>query len=247
MQTTLPVRALSGEDSGQQFGALALAGRDEQEVALPSEVRLVDGQPAAVVGHVLHDSGEASAQSAPCPGHVQGPRSWLPAQYPHHGAVDVRCERREGAFQAIGVVDEGEHAAAGEGAKAGGRRRVHRAPLRSVGRVDQQSRVGLPQIPPDRFHAGRYQAGLPLALLNVAPPQEDPMCQHQPPCPSAEARDRDAARVVVAHAEQGWSLLCNGVIAFDDCGDLLPDGRCVALPRSAGTLPTRRSHLSSAA
>jgi len=54
--------------------------------------------------------------------------------------------------------------------------------------------------------------------------------------------------VVVAHAEQGWSLLCNGVIAFNDYGDLLPDGRCVAPPpRSACTLPARRSLLSSAA
>ena len=74
------------------------------------------------------------------------------------------------------------------------------------------------------------------------------MCQHQPPCPSAEAKDRDAARVVVAHAEQGWSLLCNGVIAFNDYGDLLPDGRCAAPPpRSACTLSARRRLLSSAA
>jgi len=74
------------------------------------------------------------------------------------------------------------------------------------------------------------------------------MCQHQPPCPSAGSSDRDAARVVVAHAQQGWSLLCNGVIAFDDYGDLLPDGRCVAPPpRSIRTSPARRVLLSSAA
>ncbi|MDQ3610546.1 MAG: DUF5999 family protein [Actinomycetota bacterium] len=54
------------------------------------------------------------------------------------------------------------------------------------------------------------------------------MCTHQPPCPPPEAPDRDAARVVSAHQEQGWSLLCNGVIAFDDLGDLLPDGRALA-------------------
>ena len=53
------------------------------------------------------------------------------------------------------------------------------------------------------------------------------MCQHQPPCPSSTSPDRDAARLVTAHAEQGWTLLCNGVIAFDDGGDLLPDGRAV--------------------
>jgi hypothetical protein len=53
------------------------------------------------------------------------------------------------------------------------------------------------------------------------------MCEHQPPCPGADAPDRDAARVVSCHPEQGWSLLCNGVIMFDDTGELLPDGRCV--------------------
>ena len=31
-----------------------------------------------------------------------------------------------------------------------------------------------------------------------------------------------------SHPEQGWSLLCNGVVLFDDDGELLPDGRAVA-------------------
>jgi hypothetical protein len=53
------------------------------------------------------------------------------------------------------------------------------------------------------------------------------MCEHQPPCPNAEAVDRDAARVVSCHPEQGWSLLCNGVIMFEDTGELLPDGSCI--------------------
>ena len=53
------------------------------------------------------------------------------------------------------------------------------------------------------------------------------MCDHQPPCPSAEAPDRDAALATSCHPEQGWSLLCNGVIVFDDTGELLPDGSCV--------------------
>jgi hypothetical protein len=53
------------------------------------------------------------------------------------------------------------------------------------------------------------------------------MCAHQPPCPLANRRDRDAARVVVSHPEQGWSLLCNGVIVFDDMGEILPDGRAI--------------------
>ena len=34
---------------------------------------------------------------------------------------------------------------------------------------------------------------------------------------------------------QGWSLLCNGVIVFDDTGKLLPDGR--AIPRTGRSIP----------
>ncbi|GAB3003491.1 hypothetical protein GCM10023080_081600 [Streptomyces pseudoechinosporeus] len=29
------------------------------------------------------------------------------------------------------------------------------------------------------------------------------------------------------HPEQGWSLLCNGVLLFEDTGELLPDGRII--------------------
>ena len=50
------------------------------------------------------------------------------------------------------------------------------------------------------------------------------MCNHQPPCPDALAPDRMAARVKAGHPEQGWSLLCNGIVVFDDAGALLPDG-----------------------
>ncbi len=57
------------------------------------------------------------------------------------------------------------------------------------------------------------------------------MCHHSPLCPSAEATDHDAARVIASHPQQGWSLLCNGVIVFDDMGELLPDGRSVASHR----------------
>ncbi|MBV9098593.1 MAG: hypothetical protein JO079_11095 [Frankiaceae bacterium] len=31
-----------------------------------------------------------------------------------------------------------------------------------------------------------------------------------------------------SHPEQGWSLLCNGVVLFEDTGELLPDGQAVA-------------------
>jgi hypothetical protein len=42
-----------------------------------------------------------------------------------------------------------------------------------------------------------------------------------------------APLVVAAHPEQGWSLLCDGTIVFDDSGELLPDGRVVLPQRVA--------------
>ncbi|MEU3341834.1 DUF5999 family protein [Streptomyces sp. NPDC006668] len=63
------------------------------------------------------------------------------------------------------------------------------------------------------------------------------MCKHSPACPTADSPDAEAARIVAAHPEQGWSLLCNGVLVFvDDTGDLLPDGQVI----------TPRRHLTSA-
>ena len=53
------------------------------------------------------------------------------------------------------------------------------------------------------------------------------MCQHRTPCPDADSEARDLAAVVRSHPEQGWSLLCNGVVLFDDDGELLPEGRAV--------------------
>jgi hypothetical protein len=61
------------------------------------------------------------------------------------------------------------------------------------------------------------------------------MCEHQPRCAGPLAPDRMAAHVVAGHPEQGWSLLCNGVVVFDDAGALLPDGRALA-PRPGGTV-----------
>lgn len=60
------------------------------------------------------------------------------------------------------------------------------------------------------------------------------MCQHPSPCPSAESADRESARLVAHHPEQGWSLLCNGVVLFEDTGELLPDGRSIAPQRPGG-------------
>lgn len=67
-------------------------------------------------------------------------------------------------------------------------------------------------------------------------------CPHMPTCPSADAPDREAALTLVSHPEQGWSLLCNGVVLFDDTGELLPGGATIA-PRR----PTDRGRGTSAA
>ncbi|WTB17664.1 DUF5999 family protein [Streptomyces sp. NBC_00829] len=64
----------------------------------------------------------------------------------------------------------------------------------------------------------------------VSPTQRKnpPMCQHQPACPTSDSADREAARLMAHHPEQGWSLLCNGVLLFEDTGELLPDGQIIA-------------------
>ncbi|MFE2094458.1 DUF5999 family protein [Streptomyces sp. NPDC059460] len=54
------------------------------------------------------------------------------------------------------------------------------------------------------------------------------MCQHKTPCPTAEASDREAAKTVARDDVLGWALLCNGVLTFDDTGELLPDGQIIA-------------------
>ncbi|WP_439794476.1 DUF5999 family protein [Streptomyces agglomeratus] len=50
------------------------------------------------------------------------------------------------------------------------------------------------------------------------------LCAHHPECPSAEASDGQAAQVRVHRPEAGWSVLCNGMLLFDDTGCLRPDG-----------------------
>jgi hypothetical protein len=54
------------------------------------------------------------------------------------------------------------------------------------------------------------------------------MCAHESQCPSAGDTACAAARVIASHPEQGWSLLCNGIVFFDDGGLILPDGRAAA-------------------
>ena len=75
------------------------------------------------------------------------------------------------------------------------------------------------------------------------------MCPHTPPCPDASAPDREAAHTIASHPEQGWSLLCNGIVIFEDTGELLPDGASIAphrptdlgFDRPARIVPARRA------
>jgi hypothetical protein len=54
------------------------------------------------------------------------------------------------------------------------------------------------------------------------------MCSHEPRCPSAGDTACAAAQVIAGHPEQGWSLLCNGIVLFDDGGLLLLGGSAQA-------------------
>ena len=64
------------------------------------------------------------------------------------------------------------------------------------------------------------------------------LCTHRPTCPTAESPDREAAHTIAAHPEQGWSLLCNALVLFEDTGELLPDGRIVPPHRPTGAVDT---------
>jgi Family of unknown function (DUF5999) len=57
------------------------------------------------------------------------------------------------------------------------------------------------------------------------------MCPHQPSCPTA----RTAMPPVPwpSTPSKGGALLCNGVIVFDDTGEILPGGRVVPPRRPA--------------
>jgi Family of unknown function (DUF5999) len=85
-------------------------------------------------------------------------------------------------------------------------------------------------------------------MLKPALRAKDRICPHQPWCPDALAPDRIAAWPVARRPEQGWSLLCNGVVLFDDGGQLLPDGRAIspAPTCTAADLPGRAAALAAA-
>jgi hypothetical protein len=65
------------------------------------------------------------------------------------------------------------------------------------------------------------------------------MCPHTPRCPDPGDPDREAARTIISHPEQGWSLLCNGIVVFEDTGELLPDGFVIEPHRPTDLFVTR--------
>lgn len=56
------------------------------------------------------------------------------------------------------------------------------------------------------------------------------MCNHTPTCPNASDAGCCRAHVLADHSEQGWCLLCNGVVLFDDGAYLAPDGTVRSIP-----------------
>ena len=62
------------------------------------------------------------------------------------------------------------------------------------------------------------------------------MCQHTPRCPDARAPDRTRAKILACHPGPGWSLLCHGVVLFDDAGELVLS----RLPAAASPTPARK-------
>ena len=87
-----------------------------------------------------------------------------------------------------------------------------------------------------------------LMLLKPALLAKDRFCSHEPRCPNALAPDRTAAFPVARRLEQGWSLLCNGVVLFDDDGQPLPYGRAISPAPTCTTqnLPRRAAELAAA-
>jgi len=50
------------------------------------------------------------------------------------------------------------------------------------------------------------------------------MCHHNPRCPASDAPLCCSAHVTADCTDQGWCLLCNGIILFDDGLFLTPGG-----------------------
>ena len=80
---------------------------------------------------------------------------------------------------------------------------------------------------------------IPLPATAAESTRQRRTCPHRPACPAADAPDHDMARCVGRHPEHGWSLLCNGVVCFEDTGELLPDGRVIAPHRPTDPVSAR--------
>jgi len=96
------------------------------------------------------------------------------------------------------------------------------------------------QIPPPAPRAMQTEGVKRKTPARGSPDSAPPIgagCAHSPACPSSDRADREAAHTVATHPEQGWSLLCNGVVLFDDTGELLPDGRVIAPHRPTDVHP----------
>jgi anti-sigma regulatory factor (Ser/Thr protein kinase) len=80
-----------------------------------------------------------------------------------------------------------------------------------------------------RHHAGKPPGpSPPPARCGVlSSPQASDVPARAACCPGADAPDRQAARAIACCPEQGWSLLRNGVVVFEDSGALLPDGTII--------------------
>ena len=59
-------------------------------------------------------------------------------------------------------------------------------------------------------------------MLTVSTSAPVNTCVHTPRCPAADSPGRDDAKVKYSHHDQGFVVLCNDVVVFDDTGELLP-------------------------
>ncbi|WP_236076370.1 DUF5999 family protein [Streptomyces coffeae] len=67
------------------------------------------------------------------------------------------------------------------------------------------------------------------------------MCSHTPRCPASDASDAGAAQPISIHFEQGWVLLCNDIVVFEDTGQLRPDLMVVPPRRVAAPSQTEKA------
>ncbi|MFE3073595.1 DUF5999 family protein [Streptomyces sp. NPDC059247] len=86
--------------------------------------------------------------------------------------------------------------------------------------------AGMP-LPAGYMDARVYVRRLAAAVEDVVGRMAEAgvVCGHEVECPAAMDVDAQAAQVRFRCPESGYSLLCNGLLLFDDTGYLLPAGR----------------------